>query len=1309
MRGGYNRKSDPRSLRWSLLGLSFLVLSLMFSVSAAQEAKVLECDHAGIVLSYQSGELTRRTVDTDSGEAEILQLADCGMTDKVGYPMLPKKSVLVGIPLEVELRLQIISSRSVVQRGYSIAPVPQLVGEKTDGEIFFEEHFVRDPQAYSGTFFSPPQVAGLGKPGFLRDQRVVEVIFWPVRYNPVRQEIERCEEIVIKLLFSPPARRTGFLELPLNEENEDFYRQVLINYQSARKWRLQAAQRRPLAGEVSFPPGRYLKIKVKTDGIYCLRWNDLKEAGIDLDQFDPRTIKMYYGGGRELPRDPSVSPPQWQQIPIAVDTTSGYILFYGSGLSGWDYDQQTEGFTHLINHYARQNCYWLTLEGTESGKRMVCRDGIPWRKEVFSPQGFRARIHQETERYCTWADETGGSGIEWYWDRFSEASGEKRYPFLTFYPDLTDTCLIKIRLLKGAGKKHLLQVSLNDKLVKLIRFGDFGNTVATLETAGLLKAGSNYLGIKELIEGSKLRLDWFEVEYTEKFTAEAGELFFTAPLSSEVTEFRITEVDSEDRARIFEVSDPFEVTQISGDLGADGILTFQDSLRSDIPRQYYVVSEAKWKTPESITIYENTLDLREDINGLDQVIITHPDFGGAAQRLAQWRSQPGFNSMAVSVDDIYNQFSWGLFDPTAIRDLLKYLRENGNPNLLYVLLLGDGCYDYKNNSGISPGNWVPPYERGAVTTDDWFVCFDEDSFLLSMGVGRLPAQSEQEAEVMVNKIIDYERRSSPGVWQNTAILVADDDHVRGRYDGIVDYTRDTESIALSFLPRTLDQVKLYLTEYPLDSFGRKPKARKEFIEAFNQGALLINFVGHANYTTLTHESLFEAATDISLLNNGQRLPLFFGSTCSIAHFDHPVNETICEKLLRSDSGGLIAAIGPTRMAYNAPNVQFNKLFYQQLFPSLSLPQRVGKALLEAKLLMGRSGNTKKIILLGDPALSLAMPQIKVDLSVTPDTLRALGEVNVSGRLPDGDFNGQCSLRVFDSARHVTYNSPKGRSVQYWLPGSPLFRGIFSIEDERFQHKVRIPKDISYGSQRGRVSVFVWNEQTDGCGKIDSLYVGGTAYVSDEDAQGPDITIGIQGQNFADGDYTGTSPIIQATIKDESGINITGEIGHEITITVDKVGIYDVTKHLVCQNSYQEGFLQYQLESLSEGEHTVTLKAWDTFNNSATETVTMVVASEERFSIRNPLCYPNPTSSETVFTYELTQPAQQVKVKVFSISGRLIDEFEGEITRGYNRAPRGQLSWVPPVPLANGVYLYKIIAKSSDGKKAEVIEKLSVLR
>ncbi len=1292
------------------------ILFLMFTASAAQQVKVLECDDTGIVLSYQPGALTRRTVNTRSGEADILQLADCGMTDQVGHPMLPQKSVLVGIPLKTEVNLQILNLKSIILRGYSVAPVPQLVGEKTDGELFFEEHFVKDPQVYSHDLFSPSQVVSLGQPGFLRDQRVVEILFWPVRYNPVRQEIEKYEQIVIKLVFSPPARQRGFPDFPLSEETEEFYRQVLVNYQSARRWRRDAVQRRPLTGEVSFSPGRYLKITVKTDGIYCLRRSDLKKAGIDLSQINPSTVKMYYGGGRELPRDPSVPPPQWQQIPIVVDTTSDYILFYGNGPSGWDYDKQSKDFTHFMNHYTRQNCYWLSFEGTEPGKRMAFRDGTPWRKEVFSPQGFRARIHQETERYSHWADETGGSGIQWYWDILSTESGDKRYPFLTFHPDTTDTCLIKIRLLGSKysqylTEKHLLQISLNDQPIKLVQFSGFrkDSIVSTLKTTDLLRSGRNYLTIKELIQNSKTRLDWFEVEYTERFAAEAGELFFTAPLSSGVAEFRISGISPQDRARIFEVSDPFEVTQITGGLCADGALTFQDSLRLDMPRQYYIVSESKWKAPESITVYENTLDLREEIKGLDHIIITHPDFWEAAQRLAQWRTQRGLNSMAVSVNDVYNQFSWGLFDPTAIRNFLKHLVENGNPNLQYVLLLGDGCYDYKDNSGISPGNWVPPYERNEITTDDWFVCFDQNSALPSMAVGRLPAQTEQEAEVMVNKIIAYEERGSPGVWQNTAILVADDDHVRGRYDGVVTYVFDTENIANHYIPPTLDQVKVYLTEYSLDSFGRKPKARKEFIESFNQGALLINFVGHANYTTLTHESLFEAATDVSLLNNGQHLPLFFGSTCSIAHFDHPVNETFCERLLRKANGGMVAAIGPTRLAYNEPNVRLNKNFYKQLFsPSAHLP-RVGKALWEAKILTGMGSNTKKFLLLGDPALRLAMPQLKVNLSVSPDTLRALDEVNISITVSDKGFHGQSYLRVFDSARYVTYKSPQGATVRYLLPGAPLFRGVFPIEDDRLEHKVRIPKDISYGSQRGRVSVFIWNEETDGCGKVDSLYVGGTAYILSEDTQGPNITIGIKGQNFADGDYTGPSPVIQATIEDKSGINITGEIGHKITITVDNRKIYDVTKYLVCEDSYQKGVLEYQLENLSEGEHIITLKAWDTFNNSATKSVVLIVASEEKFSIRNALCYPNPMSSKTAFTYELTQPAQQVKVKVFSLSGRLIDEFEGETNRGYNRAPRGQPFWIPPVPLANGVYLYKIVARNSNGKKAEIIEKLSVLR
>lgn len=1309
-KGGNQQRGNLFSLRCPFLILSLSASLLMSSLSAAQQVKVLESDDTGILLSFQPGPLTKQTVDTDSGEADILRLADCGITDKVGYPMLPEKSVLVGIPPEAEVNLQIVSTRSVVQSGYSVAPLPKLVGERRNGELFYEKHFIKDPQVYCHYLFYPRQVVSLGRPGFLRDQRIVEVTFWPIRYNPLRHEIERYEQIVVRLLFSHPAGQRGFLEHSLNEEIEEFYRRVLVNYQSARRWRRASVQKRLLAAGVSFPPGEYLKINVKTDGIYCLRWSDLKKAGIDPDQIDPNTIKMYYGGGRELPRDPSVPPPQWRQIPIVVDTASGYILFYGNSVSGWDYDKQNRDFTHFINHYTRQNCYWLSLGGTEPGKRMTCRDGTPWRKGAFFPQGFRARIHQETERYSTWADPTGGSGIEWYWDRLSKTSGEKKYPFLTFHPNTTDTCLIKIRLLEESGRDHLLQISLNGEIINSARLIDFNDTtIVILKTTNLLKTGSNYLGIKELIENSKVRLDWFEVEYTERFAVEQGELFFTAPLCSQVAEFRISGINSRDTVWIFEVSDPFEVTQITGGVCADGRLTFQDSLRSDTPRQYYVVSESRWKAPESITVYDNALDLREEINGLDHIIITHPQFLEPAQRLAKWRTQRGLNSMAVSVDDIYNQFSWGLFDPTAIRNFLRHLVENGNPNLRYVLLFGDGCYDYKNNSGISPGNWIPPYEQGAITTDDWFACFDHDSSLPSMAVGRFPAQSAEDAEVMVDKVIDYERRSSRGVWQNTVILVADDDHVRGRYDGIIDYTVDTENIALHCLPQSLDQVKLYLTEYPLDSFGKKPKARKEFIEAFNQGALLINFVGHANYTTLTHEGLFEAATDISLLNNGQRLPLFFGSTCSVNHFDHPVNETICEKLLRRANGGLIAAIGPTRMAYNEPNVRLNSAFYKQLFSPSEQPPRVGKALWMAKVLVGGGSNAAKFSLLGDPALCLVTPQMKVSLSVSPDTLKALGEINISGVLPDRNFDGQCYVRVFDSSRYATYKSPRGPTVGYSLPGAPLFRGILSIEDGRFEHKVRIPKDISYGSQRGRVSVFVWNEQIDGCGKVDSLFVGGTARISREDTEGPDITIDIKGQHFADGDYVGPSPIIQATIEDESGINITGEIGHEITLTVDARRIYNVTKYLLCENSYKKGIVRYQLENLSEGEHTLALKAWDIFNNSATKSVTLVVVPEEKFSIRDALCYPNPMSSEMVFTYELPQPAQQVKVKVFSISGRLIDEFEGETNRGYNQAPLEQPSWIPPIPLANGVYLYKIVARSSNGKKAELIEKFSVIR
>ena len=1302
-------------------GLFFLSIFALWVFAvlpvSAEDIRLLRSDRSGVLLSYELGMTERRTITSGSRQMDLLTVEGCGFTGEPGTPMLPVRSVLIGIPFDAQVSLRIVDATSSVEDGYDLLPVPHIEVESGDEGAFAREVFLKDEQVYNKDIFLPEEAVKLSQPMSLRNQRVVKLELFPFRYNPKHGQVQKYRRIVVELLFSYQKGIGDDLQYERLDEDEDLYRKTIINYEQARRWRRRRLKR-PRVSVTPLGQGRWVKVKVDEDGLYRIDWDDLRELGISVEDIDPQRIRMYYGGGRELPRDTVTTPPELKEIPIFVDTESRYILFYGNGLSGWDYDPKEAEFTHFMNHYTRENCYWLTLDGGGEGLRMVSRDGRPWRDAVIRPSTFRQRIHMEMERFSTFGDETGGSGEEWYWHEFSGLMA-RRYPLRVSYPDTTDTSWIKIRMTGGEKyNSHLFYVSLNNSGLGTINFkaGQHSGKVVTFESAGLLRSGTNWLSIRYLKASAKPeyypRLDWYEYEYSRKFVADGEELLFTSPVATGTAEFGISGFSSPD-VWIFEVSDPFGVSQIVGASFENGVLTFQDSVRSPRPQQYYVLSESKWKKPKGLELYEPSSDLRRDLVGLNYVVVSHRDFLTEAQRLADWRSEQGLKTAVVDVEDVYNQFSWGLFDPTAIRNFMKYLFENQNPDLEYLLLFGDGSFDYKNNSGRSPNNWIPPYTHRDTSTDDWFVSFDP---LPDMAVGRLPARTPEEARIMVDKIIEYEERVERGVWQNTVILLADDEHVRGRYDGIIDYTSDTDSIATGYLPKKLDQVKVYLTEYPLDAFGRKPDAKREFIDAFNRGALLINFIGHGRYDVLTHEEVFNVASDIRLLSNGRRLPLFFGATCSAAHFDHPMNESLTERLVRLEGGGLVAAIGPTRLAWNAPNVDLNKLFYRQLFRSSGPPERVGKALWMAKLLSWLKANSAKFALIGDPALRLAMPEVDLSLSVSPDTLMALGQIEISGVVPGSQPSGEVYIRVFDSANLTRYDvlldtQRRGRiitgSIGYILPGAPIFRGVFPLEKGRFSALVRIPKDITYGGEMGRVSVFVWNDQFDGTAAIDSLYVGGTSYAFENDITGPAITLGIAGQNFMDGDPIPPSPVIRAVIEDESGINITREIGHGITLRVDGGEIMDVTDYFLYENSYRRGTLEYQLKDLTPGEHIIELKAWDNFNNSSKESVRVDVVPEDRFSITEVLFYPNPLdpadASEAAFTYMLTQPARRVRIKVFSIFGRLVDQLDGGTSRGYN-----QVDWMPP-RLANGVYLYKIIAEGTDGKKAEAIDRIAVLR
>ncbi len=680
----------------------------------------------------------------------------------------------------------------------------------------------------------------------------------------------------------------------------------------------------------------------------------------------------------------------------------------------------------------------------------------------------------------------------------------------------------------------------------------------------------------------------------------------------------------------------------------------------------------------------------------------------------------------IKVEDIYDEFSGGLFDPVAIRDFLKYAyQEWQKPAPAFVLLVGDGNYDFKNNLGTGVPNFIPPFTLDPSFSDDMYVLFGST---LGMIISRVPVRSENEAEVVVNKIIDYESEPEFGTWRNLITLVADDEWDKiGEIDPLWMYhTRDTEALAESHVLPSFNLSKIYLMEYPFDQNGEKSQAEETIINSFNSGSLIVNYIGHANPDVWAHEHVFKTAQDIPKLNNKRKLPLVYMATCLSGFFFSPYTEGMAEELLRAEGKGAIATISAILKVTSVPNAELNYKVYDLLLDD-SLSFSVGEALFTAKILRRLDDNDREYVLFGDPVMRLGRPGLEVGLTqVTPDTLSALSLVNIKGEVRErgGDlnpnFNGKAYILGFDSQKKNVHEIKTGNthvgSVSYDLPGSVIFRGEALVEGGRFDANFMVPKDISYGGNTGRVSVYVFNENQDGAGAQDSLVILGSD-TTVVDTTGPEVTISFEeNPNFLEGDVILPSATLHLSISDEHGINITGELGHGITLVIDQdyQHEFDLTKNFQYDlGSFQKGGLSYQLSNLSEGGHVLSIKAWDNANNSSLVSARVEVRAQREFELTQVMNYPNPFSKETNFYYHLSSSAERVEIEIFTLAGRLIKHLPNASKEaGINFSTTWDGKDQDGDRVANGVYIYKVTAEGridGEAKKKEVFGKAVVLR
>ncbi|MFQ5707919.1 MAG: type IX secretion system sortase PorU [bacterium] len=1340
--------------------------------------QIVSSDARGVTLTFTLQKWTLDRIEVDRQEFVKVDFFDAGFTEKAGYPQIPYHVAVLGIPDGASIQYQIIESDYEILDDVKLLPFPRF--KKVEDVV--QEEFILDQEVYGRTGDYPPSLVMIGKPEYFRNQQVVRIEVFGVQYMPAKNKIKKYNRITLKIEFvggkttpvPPPVRRS--------RSEESLYRHTILNYQQAVQWRRVKSKAASLSKRASlFGTNQFYKMTIQEEGIYKIDGKFLESNGINLSEIEPSKVRLFNNGGRELPRDMNQPRPDGllENAILVEDGGDGrfdrddFILFYGVGVSGWDYDSQKQSYSHYINHYGFDNVYWITWEGQQDGKRM---------QEVASPAPTGAAVNTYQGRIFVEEEQNSPlrSGLDWFGWLFASDEFSRKKLFTFTLPNAVpdDSLLITYRFASINQGIHGFAVLLNGSFVDNVQFAGLSPELdgfvrmraftASVELGGGLIAGDNKLQFEYSppFKEGQAYMDWFELLYTARLNAVDDELAFTVFPASGARSYQVGNF-SDKAVQLFDVTDFSNVKQIVGTDFANGNLTFTDAQDPSLPRRYIALNSSKFRSVPNIERVETT-DLRTAATGAEFVIVTHEDFLSEALRLESFRENGNpdnrLETVVVRISDIYDNFSGGLMDPVAIRDFLKYAFENWDPAPGYVLLLGDGDYDHRNIISKADKNWIPTYqttelvELGSRTADSRYTYVAGNDAVMDMAIGRLNVQTLTDAKNAVDKIIAYETQPLRGAWRNTVTMVGDDELNQGGRPDASDarlHIPQAESIAENYLPKSFDVEKIYLSEFPKVlsasvSGVRKPAAEEALIRQINKGTLIVNYIGHGNATQWAHEIVFQKA-DNDRVQNQDKLVFFVAATCDWALYDNPQSQSQAEELLLTENRGAIAMLSSARLVFSGNNAFFNKQFYPRLFPAFGQSARIGDAFVSTRIRTRNTVNDEKFHIFGDPTLRLAIPRQEVVItSMQPDSIVALNTIEVEGEVrKDGQvwssFNGKALVTTFDSRKFVKHFPEIGGPVNYFLPGNTIFRGTTSVTNGKFTAKFIVPKDISYGGKQARLSTYVWNDETDGEGYRDNILVSGTTS-NLVDTRGPRIRISFESQpSFTTGDIVGENELLIVDIGDSlSGVNIAGEIGHRLTLSIDPdqetclselsrflgIGSIDLTGLFQFnEGDHLRGRVEFPLNFPKEvdiggkkvpcvapnGEdrHTLLVKAWDNSNNSTTAAVEVAVIHDQSLVLREVLNYPNPFSRNTTFSFFSNLDAQ-VQIKIYTISGQLIRTLPREYL--FARSGFNMIEWDGrdedgDFP-SNGIYLYKLTAKAtgeSGTLQKEVIGRLAIIR
>lgn len=1148
---------------------------------------------------------------------------------------------------------------------------------------------------------------------YKRKQPYLQFSMLPLRKNPSTGEVEKVISFSIELIEKQ--RKIG-----LNLKSTSFSSESVLRN------------------------GTWIKMRIKEDGIYKLTYSQLTDYGFS----NPGNIKIYGNSSGMLPLS-NAEPCQDDLMQKAIYYEKGndgvfnegdYILFYAKGPDLVYYDTVDNFYSVKKHIYSEYNYIFLT---TDVGTMNTI-------SSVSNPTGSAA------ETYSTFIDITHHeiekenlieSGQLWFGEHFDITT---TYNFDFEFPGLVKSTDIRLKAAVAArsSASSVFSISKGSETISNIAVGSVNMSSYTSTFArrsetmsSFSSANDNFtltINYTKPTPSSEGWLDYITLNAERQLSADDNALFryYNAEESSKIIEFNISNTSTS--TQVWNVTNPAIPVR----------LNLSGSLKVEVQpglNEFIVFNPDIFLIPELAgTVSNQNL---HGINHRDMIIVSHPDFLTQANEIAEIHTQhDDLSSIIVTPQQIYNEFSSGTPDVSAIRNFVRmiYDRHTSADTLKYLLFIGDGSYDHKSITA-SNINYIPTYQSEnslmpteSFVTDDFFGLLDatdnvesSNSGLVDIGIGRLPVQSTEEADNIVNKIKSFLNPENRGNWMNSLCFIGDDEDLNI-------HMRDADRLATK-VDTTYPYYfinKIYLDAYPQQSsavYESYPEVNRLINDEINNGILIFNYTGHGGENGLAHERIV-SIDNINSWVNFDKLTIFMTATCEFSRFDNHKYISAGELVLLNPKGGGIALFSTTRLVYAGQNYILNNKFYDHVFSydKEGNTRTLGDIIRLAKNNAGTDNNKRNFTLLGDPALKIPIARYNIltdsinhnSISNYTDTLKALSKVTFHGHIENtqgslaSSYNGIVYPLVLDKKRTITTLANDGGSpMDFTVQNNILYKGKASVTNGKFQFSFVVPKDISYNFDNGKITYYSLSSETDAKGYFNDFIIGGSNNNASNDEIGPSVKLYMNDENFVSGGVTDENPKLYAILTDSSGINTVGNgIGHDITATLD-----NNTNNLIILNdyyesdidNYQSGKIEYLFSELDEGDHNLKIKVWDVYNNSSEEDLDFIVAESENLAIKNLLNYPNPFTEQTAFYFDHNRPNEnlEVLIQIFTVSGKLVKTINTIINSNAFRSEPINWDGLDDFgdKIGRGVYIYQIKVRTTEGETVTKIEKLVILK